>query len=279
MPIANTEQAKAWDGEEGEHWAAHAERYEHSSWRHRGLLLQAAAIASTDLVIDIGCGSGRATIEAARQARSGAAIGVDLSGPLLARATENAVAEGVSNISFVKADAQVHPFEADAADVAISLAGCMFFGDPVAAFSNIGAGLRRGGRLVLLAWRELGENEWLTTVRGALALGRDLPTPPPDAPTPFSLAEPDRVRSILGTAGFGEIDLAEVDEPIELGRDADDAYEFFRGVGIVNGLLDGVDEASRAQGLENLRAAFKEAETADGVLLGSAAWLITATRG
>jgi hypothetical protein len=155
----------------------------------------------------------------------------------------------------------------------------MFFNDPASAFSNIGTGLRTGGRLALLAWRELSRNEWLTAVRGALALGRDLPTPPPDAPTPFSLADPDRVRSILGTAGFGGIHLAEVEEPIELGADAEDAYDFFSGVGIVRGLLDGVDDAGREEGLQSLRAAFEEAETADGVLLGSSAWLITATRG
>ena len=66
MEIANVEAAEAWDGDEGEHWAEHAERYEHSSWRHRARLLQAASIRPTDRVIDIGCGSGRATIEAAQ---------------------------------------------------------------------------------------------------------------------------------------------------------------------------------------------------------------------
>ena len=63
-----------------------------------------------------------------------------------------------------------------------------------------------------------------------------------------------------------------------MGADADDAFEFFSQVGIVQGLLHDVDDAARAEGLDNLRAAFKAAETADGVLLGTAAWLITATR-
>ena len=136
----------------------------------------------------------------------------------------------------------------------------------------------RSGGLALFAWRELERNEWLTTIRGALALGRELGTPPPDAPTPFSLADPDRVRARLTAAGFSGIDLEPVDEPIEMGPDADEAFAFFERSGIVRGLLDGVDDAGRAQGLDNLRAAFKEAETAEGVLLGSSAWLITASR-
>ena len=156
--------------------------------------------------------------------------------------------------------------------------GAMFFGDPIAAFANIARGLRPGGRLVLLAWRELERNDWIMTFRRALALGRELPTPPPDAPTPFSLADPDRVRERLSSAGFRDIELDAVDEPMEAGVDADDAYAFFSTVGIVNGLLHDVDDAARAQGLDQLRAAFKEAETADGVLLGTSAWLITAIR-
>jgi hypothetical protein len=65
---------------------------------------------------------------------------------------------------------------------------------------------------------------------------------------------------------------------MELGTDADESFAFLEDSGVVRGLLDGVDDAGRAQALDNLRAAFKEAETSEGVLLGSSAWLITATR-
>ena len=278
MEIANVEAFEAWDGEEGSDWTENAERFERSGRRHRTHLLNPTIVGPRDRVLDIGCGTGRSTLEAARLAAEGSALGIDLSSQMLAYAREQAAIEGVANVSFVQGDAQVHPFEPEAADVAISETGCMFFGDPVAAFSNIGAGLRPGGRLALLVWRELERNEWLTTVRGALALGRSLPTPPPDAPTPFSLADPARVTARLSAAGFGDIELDAVDEPMEMGTDAEDAFEFFKGTGIVRGLLDGVDDAGRAQALDDLHTAFKQAETADGVLLGSAAWLITATR-
>ena len=191
MEIANVEAAEAWDGHEGAHWAEHAERYEHSSWRHRARLLQASSIGPDDHVLDIGCGSGRSTIEAAQLASRGSALGVDLSSQMLAKAAQRAAESGVANADFVQGDAQVHPFDPGAADVAISHYGAMFFGDPLAAFTNIASGLRPGGRLALLAWRELERNDWIMVFRTALALGRELPTPPPDAPTPFSMADPD----------------------------------------------------------------------------------------
>jgi len=279
MEIANHEAFEAWDGQEGDDWAENAERYERSGWRHRPHLVNTSIIGAGDRVLDIGCGTGRSTIEAAQLASQGSALGIDLSSRMLACAREQAAAAGVGNVTFVQGDAQVHPFEAGSADVAISDCGAMFFGDPVAAFANVGGGLRAGGRLALLAWRELERNEWLTTVRGALARGRDLPSPPPDAPTPFSLADPGRVQARLTAAGFRDIQLDPVDEPMEIGADADDAFSFFKGAGIVRGLLEDVDEAGRAQALDDLHAAFKEAETSEGVLLGSSAWLITATRG
>jgi SAM-dependent methyltransferase len=279
MEIANQEMFEAWDGDEGDDWTEHSERYERSGRRHRAHLVNPSIIGRGDRVIDIGCGTGRTTIEAALLASDGSALGIDLSSRMLGKAREQATAEGVANATFVQGDAQVHPFEPGAADVAISDTGCMFFGDPIAAFSNIGRGLRPGGRLALMAWRGLDENEWLMTVRGALALGRTLPMPPPDAPTPFSLADPERVTTRLTAAGFTDIQLDPVDEPMELGTDAEDAFEFFKASGVVRGLLDGVDDAGRAQALDDLHTAFEQAETPDGVLLGSAAWLITATRG
>ena len=157
--------------------------------------------------------------------------------------------------------------------------GTMFFNDPVAAYTNIGGGLRRSGTIALLAWRTLPENEWLMSVRGALAIGRELPIPPPAAPTPFALADPERVRSILQAAGFGSVELSPIDELIDLGTDASDALEFAKTMGIVEGLTDGLDREGRAQAMSNLARLFRERETADGVLLASAAWLITARKG
>ena len=42
-------------------------------------------------------------------------------------------------MTFVQADAQIHPFEPATFDVAISRTGTMFFGDPAAAYANIAA--------------------------------------------------------------------------------------------------------------------------------------------
>lgn len=278
MEIANTEQAEAWDGHEGEMWTEHADRYERASWRHWQRFLDAGLIASDSHVLDVGCGTGKATRDVARLASQGSALGVDLSAVMLERAREQSRAAGLTNIAFEQGDAQIHPFATDAFDVAMSSFGAMFFNDPVAAFTNIGRGVRPGGTLALLVWRELRRNEWLMELRGALAMGRELPEPPPEAPTPFALADPDRVRGILGQAGYADVGFEPIDEPVELGRDVDDAFAFTQVMGIVEGLSHDLDEKARAEAMDNIRKLLAEHETSDGVLLGTSAWLITARR-
>lgn len=276
--VVNVDQAAAWDGEEGDHWSEHADRYDAAGRRYDAGLIDAAQITEDSEVLDVGCGSGVSTRDAARVAKSGRVLGVDLSVRLLEEARRRSRAESLTNTTFVQADAQVYRFEEQAFDVAISRFGAMFFGDPVAAFANLGRALRPDGRLALSSWRELAKNEWVFALREALAVGRTLPEPPPGAPGPFGLAEERAVRSILAEAGFDGIGLTEVNEPMYLGSDAEDAFGFVANLGVTKGMLDGLDDRARVQALANLRDTLAAHATPDGVLLAASGWLITARR-
>ena len=195
---------------------------------------------------------------------------------MLMVARDRAVAEGLTNVEFLQADAQVHGFEPGTFDVVISRFGVMFFDDQVAAFTNLARAQPRGGRLALLAWQELAANEWLSTIRGALAMGRDLPAPPAGAPGPFGLADPAYVAKVLDAAGYTDVDLAPVTSPMQLGGDSDAAYAFVSTIGPVVGMLEGLEPDERREALDTLRATLDAHHTGDGVALGSSSWLITA---
>ncbi len=274
----NQEQADAWNGDEGRNWAAMADHYEASMAAYLPVLVDAARIGTDDHVLDVGCGNGGSTCAAALVASDGHATGLDLSGPMITEARLRAAARNVTNVTFVQGDAQVHPLAAGAFDVAISKFGAMFFADPVAAFSNVARALREDGRLALVAWRPLEENEWTRTLRTALEAGRDLPMPPAGAPGPFGLADPERTRELLSAAGFVDIALDARDEPFVAGTSLDDAMEFVSRSNIAKGLLADLDADAREQALATLRAALAQHESPAGVILGSAAWAITARR-
>ncbi|MGH3978319.1 MAG: class I SAM-dependent methyltransferase [Pseudonocardiaceae bacterium] len=274
MRIANVEAAKSWNGFDGEHWTEHEERYNASLRPHAARLSAAAAITATDDVLDVGCGCGESTREAARSARS--VLGVDLSSRMIGRARERAEAEGLGNVAFEVADAQVHPFAARSVDLVLSRAGVMFFADPVAAFTNLHAATRPGGRLVVLTWQGLDRNPWVSLVRDALTQGRELPAPQPGEPGPFGLAEPDVVRPLLERAGWSDVRFSDVAAPLRWASDLDDAMTFL--AGRARGMIEDLDPSQQAAALDALRAALEPHAGPDGVVLGSRAWVITAAR-
>jgi SAM-dependent methyltransferase len=274
---SNAGQAEAWDGSEGAYWAAHADHFDRAIAAYHLPFLDAAAIATGEQVLDIGCGTGQTTRDAARLAPAGGALGVDLSAEMIALARRLAAAEGLPNARFEQADAQICPFRAGGFDVAISRTGAMFFGDPHAAFTNIARALRGQGRLALLSWQPLPANEWVAELTAALAVGRNLPVPPPQAPGPFALADPERVRQLLTGAGFTGIEVDPVQAPMWFGTGPADAYDF--ALGLLGWMLEGLDESQRSRALGALRATVTAHSTADGVVYRSGAWLIRARRG
>ena len=171
----NAGQARAWDGDEGTYWAEHAQRFDRAVAAYHGTFMAACGIARGERVLDIGCGTGQTTRDAAGAARPGQALGVDLSARMIELARRLAAGQAIGNVSFEQADAQIHPFPAGSFDVAISRTGTMFFGDPAAAFTNVGRALRLGGGLVILAWQGPGPNEWVRELSGALAARRVTP--------------------------------------------------------------------------------------------------------
>ena len=276
--IANVDMAAAWDGEEGDHWSENAERYDAADRWIWARFEAEVDIGEADQVLDIGCGTGKSTRSAARRASSGSVMGIDLSSRMLDRARRQSEDEGLTNIRYVQGDAQVHPFEPEVFDIAISSFGATFFADPVAAFTNIARALRHDGRVAFVAWQRFENNEWLTEIFDAVAAGREVPAPRPGSPGPFGLADPDAVTQILRRAGFADERITPVTEPVWLGPDEEDSWLFVSNTGAVRGLTDGLEPQTKQLVSDNLRKVMAAHETNEGVLFGSAAWLIVARK-
>ena len=273
IDASNTRQLRDWDGEHGQYWAEYADFYDRALAAYHPVLLTAASVRPGDRVLDVGCGSGQVAIDLVRAAPGARALAVDLSAAQLDSARRRGSGLGVE---FLQADAQVHDFGAASYDRVVSRTGTMFFGDAAAAFDNLATATQPDGRLAILVWRDLAENEWLREIVEALRFGRDLPMPPPGAPGPFAQSDPDLVEPMLAAAGWSDVAFEPVDRAVWLGPDAERGTSWQLGQSAW--LLLGLDEAQRAEAAANLYALLAAHQTPDGVLLGSAAWLITANR-
>ena len=103
------------------------------------------------------------------------------------------------------------------------------------------------------------------------------PLDDPTAPGPFSLGEPDRIATVLGAAAFTDVAIEPVAEPLWMGADVADAVAFLESTGIWNRLLRDTDPPTVARVSEAVQAALEPYVTPDGLLLGSRAWLVTAS--
>ena len=104
------------------------------------------------------------------------------------------------------------------------------------------------------------------------------PAPPPGVPGPFAFGDPAHAVAALEAAGFGDIDVREVERRFRVGDDPEDAWEFIRHTGQVVGLTESLDEPTRAAALDELHEVLRASHGDDGVTLGSLAWMITARK-
>jgi SAM-dependent methyltransferase len=211
-------------------------------------------------------------------AQAGSALGVDISAPAIERARELAEMQGVRNVTFEHADAQVHRFPRERFDLAISRFGTMFFAEPVAAFTNIGRALRPAGRLVMMVWQASDRNEWEMAIRRSLAGPEGSAAVASAGPDPFSLADPPTVTKILEAAGFADVTFTDVREPMYFGPDVATALDWICGFACTREVLDRLDPDAATRALGRLRVMLTEHRGGKGVRFDSRAWIVTARR-
>ncbi|QGK70460.1 methyltransferase domain-containing protein [Allosaccharopolyspora coralli] len=273
----NAEQSRAWNGDDGRHWVDHTQRYESILQGFDRPLLQAAELSTADRVLDVGCGCGQSTFAAARLVPTGAVTGLDLSEPMLAYARDRAGPTQSAEVTFELGDAQRHAFLPGGYDAVISRFGVMFFADPSAAFTNIAAAVRPGGRLAFVCWQPADRNPWTRKTAGTLAEYVDFPDEGEHRCGPFAFADPARIREVLAGTGFVDVDITAITEPMRTADDVEDAIGFICEGSMATALTEaGPDLATRA--LDAVRAALAPHETDDGLVLPGHAWLVSARR-
>ena len=112
-----------------------------------GPVLARLPLTGTELVLDVGCGTGRLTADLLQRLPRGRAVGVDLSENMLATAGRHLLPAFPTRITFLRADAAALPF-ASVADAVFSTATFHWVRDHDRLFASLFAALKRGGRLV-----------------------------------------------------------------------------------------------------------------------------------
>jgi len=270
-----------WNDERTARWIRQAEGIERQLQPVSHVLFQAAALRVGERVLDVGCGTGPTTRQAAELVGpTGRVTGVDVTAEMLAAAAAIAPEPGAAPIEWLLADPVDGLDPSPGHDIVLSRFGVMFFSDPHPAFENLAAATVPGGRLAIATWARRRESEMFEVpFQAALAvLGRsdDLP----DDEGPFSLHDPSAIRDLLEGAGWRVVDTAihHLRLPYAGGGSATTAAQASLDSGPTRIVTKDLDGADQRRVVERIAEALRPYEVAGTVLLGGTVLITSAGR-
>lgn len=284
---AETPDDDAWSGDRVANWLRLSAGIERQLAPVSEVLFAGAALQPGERVLDVGCGTGPTTRDAAAAVGAeGAVTGLDVSSEMLDAAATVAAPDGSAPIAWEVADAVSWDAPEGAFDVVVSRFGVMFFSDPAAAFAALARATRPGGRLAIAVWGRRDESSlFAIPLRAVLAVreahGLEALEGIPDDGGPFSLHDADATTALLEGAGWSDVTVTPhaLDLPFGGGLPPAEAAEVAAGFGPTRVALDGVSDQVRADAVAALTEVLAPHVDDDGhVLLGGSVRVVTASR-
>jgi SAM-dependent methyltransferase len=273
----NADQLAFWNGVGGETWVPRQTHTDITLQPVTDALVAHAAPRTGESVLDVGCGCGASTLDFARAiGPTGTVEALDISGTMLAEASNRAIASGISNVEWQQADAATALLRGY--DLLTSMFGLMFFGDPVAAFAHMRGAAKPGARMSFVVWRTLSENPWMDVpMRAVSAHLPPRPASDPNAPGMFAFAEPKRVSQILTDADWARPELTKFDCSLDIaaGRGLNEAVVQSTTIGAVNSWLRNQPPEIIVAAIDSLQKALAPHTDGSHVRLPAAMWLVS----
>ena len=279
---SNAQMARYWTDIGGPHWVAEQRQFDQMLTAFDAESRRVLAPQPGEHILDVGCGTGTSTIAIADAVGpSGSVVGCDISPTMIDAARVRA--GNHPQISLAITDAQTDDLlQANLFDAVYSRFGVMFFVDPVAAFANIAAAVRSGGRLTFVCWQGEETNEWIALpARIMRSHATNLEVPPADAPGPFAFADASRISRILHDAGWDNPVVSPFSALTVLGGGdgVDAALAQAMGTRVATLLREQLDDEAYAAARDEVRAALADHLDPNGaVTFTGNVWIVTAER-
>jgi ubiquinone/menaquinone biosynthesis C-methylase UbiE len=166
-------------------------------------LLRMAGLQAGEQVLDVACGTGIVTLEAARTVGpEGSVTATDISDAMVRMAFRSADQAGLGNVTGVRADAESLPLGDSTFDVALCSLGLMYVVHPVSALREMHRTLVPGGRVSVAVWGERRNCGWAEIFPIV-----DRRVSSDVCPMFFQLGTSDTLRVAMEEAGFRNIEV------------------------------------------------------------------------
>ena len=197
-------------------------------------MLDAANVEVGMKVLDLACGAGSQTIQAAKRVGpTGRVVANDIAKKMLIFAKSNAADAGLTNVETLHGPAEDLSESGLRVDAATCRLGLMLFQSPQDALAAVRSVLVENGRLAVLVVASPQDNLLFSkTMMIALKHAGKTP-PPPGSPGLFALSDPARLENLFQAAGYidtrveqvvARMSIASVGDALTMMQEAFGAY-------------------------------------------------------
>lgn len=230
------------------------------------VMLDAAGVADGNRVLDVAAGAGGQSIVAAhRVGPGGQVLATDISPTILTYAAKTAAEAGLTNISTREVDGeQLGSMAGSSFDAVISRVGLIYFPDQQRALTGMRGAVRDGGKVAAIVYSTPERNKFFSIPVSIIRERAQMPAPEPGRPGPFSLGAPGVLDRTFTAAGLRDVTVHVVPSPLHLSSAAECVQFERESFGALHQMLSGVPQDQHRGVWDEIEAALRVFETADG---------------
>jgi ubiquinone/menaquinone biosynthesis C-methylase UbiE len=230
-------------------------------------LLDMAGLRSGMRALDLACGSGSQTIQAAKRVGpNGRIVASDISATMLDHLRRNASRAGLENIEALECSADeldetpgLSPF-----DAAISRLALMLFPTPGEVLAAVQRVLKPRARFAALVFSTPQNNPFMAGPMAILLRHAGKSPPPPGRPGIFALGGEGILEGLLTESGFGDVRVARTRARLSLPGGADPLEMMQQAFGKYRAVVSNLDDRRRSDAWAEVREYLKQFDRGDG---------------
>jgi len=217
-------------------------------------MLDAANVEMGMKVLDLACGAGSQTIQAAKRVGpTGRVVANDIARKMLTFAKSNAAGAGLTNVETLHGPAEDLSESGLRVDAATCRLGLMLFQSPQDAVAAVRSVLVENGRFAVLVVASPQDNLLFSkTMMIALKHAGKTP-PPPGSPGLFALSDPARLENLFQAAGYIDTRVEQVVAQMSIASVGDARTMMQEAFGAYRAVLADLDDEERDAAWNEIR--------------------------
>jgi len=243
-----------------------------------GAMIDMAGIRPGMRVLDLACGAGSQSIEAAKRVGpDGRVVASDISATMLEYVRRNAARAGLQNIETLECAAEGLEGPAACFDASICRLGLMLFPSPRNALAAVRRALKPGARFSALVFTTPAKNPVMAQPMAILLRHAGKPPPAPGQPGIFALGGEGVLVRLMKDSGFGDVRTEIVRAPFVLPSASDALQLMQEAAGAYRAVVADLSDAEKSKAWSEVYEYLKQFEVIGGfeteleLLIGSSA--------